>query len=70
MPIGSHHTETGWLNDRDGERILRRDEGGSWRLEMGFVTHWRTRKLIGKRIRVLGIRSGFDVLDVVQIEPN
>lgn len=68
MPRGSHHTETGWLNERNGERILRRDEGGQWRLEMGFFAHWRSRKLVGKRVLIMGERDDFDVLAVKHIE--
>ncbi|KXU30640.1 MULTISPECIES: DUF5818 domain-containing protein [Sphingobium] len=68
MPYGSHHDETGWLNETSGNWSLRRDEGGRWRLDVGFWTAWRSRKLIGKRVRVVGKRSGFDLLDVERIE--
>jgi len=68
MPMGSRHDETGWLNERDGQWILRRDEGGRWRLDVGFWTAWRSRKLIGKRVRIVGTRGEFDLLNVDRIE--
>lgn len=68
MPRGTRHDETGWLNENEGQWVLRRDEGGRWRLEVGFFMAWRTRKLLGKRVRVVGKRSDFDWLDVEKIE--
>jgi len=68
MPMGSRHDETGWLNERDGQWILRRDEGGRWRLDVGFWLSWRSRKLIGKRVRIAGTRGEFDLLNVDRIE--
>jgi len=68
MPMGSRHDETGWLNERDGQWILRRDEGGRWRLDLGFWTAWRSRKLIDKRVRIVGTRGEFDLLNVDRIE--
>ena len=68
MPRGSRHDETGWLNEDAGQLLLRRDEGGRWRLDVGFWLGWRTRKLIGRRVRIIGKRSGFDLLDVISID--
>ena len=68
MPMGSQHEETGWLNENGGQWVLRRDEGGRWRLDVGFWMARRTRKLLGKRVRIVGKRSGFDLLDVDRIE--
>lgn len=68
MPMGTRHDETGWLNDDNGQWLLRRDEGGRWRLEVGLLMTWRSRKLVGKRVRIVGKRSGFDWLDVERIE--
>ncbi|WP_370175246.1 DUF5818 domain-containing protein [Sphingobium abikonense] len=68
MPMGSSHDETGWLTEQDGRLILRRDGGGRWRLDVGFWLWWKTRKLIGKRVRVQGIRGEFDLLDVQRLE--
>jgi hypothetical protein len=67
MPLGTRHEETGWLNDQNGERVLRRDAGGTWRLDMGLIMQWRTRKFLGKRIRIIGVRDGFDLLVVTKI---
>jgi hypothetical protein len=68
MPMGSRHDETGWLNEQDGQLILRRDDGGRWRLDVGFRLWWKSRKLIGKRVRVQGVRGAFDLLDVQRLE--
>lgn len=68
MPRETRHDETGWLNESDGQWILRRDEGGRWRLEVGFWKAWANRKLVGKRVRIVGRRVGFDLLDVEKIE--
>ena len=68
MPMGSRHDETGWLNERDGQWLLRRDEGGRWRLDVGFWTAWRSKGLIGKRVRIVGTRGEFDLLNVDRIE--
>ena len=64
MPIGSHHVETGWLNDDAGQLVLKRDGGGRWRLDVSLLTRWQSRHLIAKRVRVTGIRDGFDLLAV------
>lgn len=68
MPRGSRHEETGWLNDDRGQLVLRRDGGGQWCLDMGWLLTWRTRKLVGKRVRVVGVRSNFDLLAVSSIK--
>ena len=68
MPMGTRHDETGWLNENDGNWVLRRDEGGRWRLDVGFWTAWRSRKLVGKRVRIVGKRADFDLLNVDRIE--
>ncbi len=68
MPMGSRHDEIGWLNERNGQLVLRRDEGGCWRLDVGFWLWWKSRKLVGKRVRVQGIRGEFDLLDVQRLE--
>lgn len=68
MPKGSNHTETGRLHEQNGERILCRDEGGHWRLAMGLCASWRSRKLTGKRVLIVGERDGFDLLSVKHIE--
>lgn len=64
MPIGTHHTETGWLNEHNGQLVLRVDGGGRWRLDVGLILSWQARRLLGKRVRVEGVRDGFDLLVV------
>ncbi|AMK26178.1 MULTISPECIES: DUF5818 domain-containing protein [Sphingobium] len=64
MPRGSRHDLTGILLEAGLHPVLRVADGGEWRLD---VTG-RYRHLLGRRVRVAGIRSGFDLLDVLQIE--
>ena len=44
--------------------VLRRDCGDTWRLEAPREASG----LIGQRVRVIGIRADFDLLDVAHIE--
>jgi hypothetical protein len=41
------------------------DDGGEWRLDISGRHH----HLLGRRVRVSGTRSEFDMLDVKRIEP-
>ncbi|WP_102959662.1 DUF5818 domain-containing protein [Mangrovicella endophytica] len=50
------------LIDRAGW-CLRADDGGHWRLDLLRPP----RRLLGRRVRVRGIRSGFDLLDVTAV---
>lgn len=63
MPLGSKHDETGLLLMERGSPILRRDDGGRWRLD----ADWEVRTMLGQRVRVQGVRSGFDILTVERI---
>jgi Protein of unknown function (DUF5818) len=65
MSIGSRHDETGILLVDGRWLVLARDEGGRWRLDASVSAE----RLIGRRVRVVGIRAGFDLLDVTAIEP-
>lgn len=65
MPRGTHHDLTGILLDAGPFPVLRVDDGGEWRLDVGR----RHRHLLGLRVRVLGKRSDFDMIDVERIEP-
>lgn len=65
MPLGSKHEETGWLNLLDQQLVLRRDAGGTWRLDAPR----RALALAGQRVRVIGTRVGFDLLETISIEP-
>jgi hypothetical protein len=62
MSMGTHHDETGWLNLDRGQYLLRRDAGGTWQLELGLLTGWRARRLVGRLVRVSGTRISFNVL--------
>lgn len=64
MPIGSKHDETGVLGKEGAWLVLRRDVGGRWRLDCDC----EVKTLLGSRVRVRGIRSEFDLLDVTSIE--
>jgi hypothetical protein len=64
MPRGTTHEETGLLLTDRGQLALARDEGGTWRLDAG----WRARRLLGRRVRVVGTRDGFDLLAVTRID--
>ena len=66
MPRGTSHVLDGLLvEDGRGGLELRIDGGGTWRLD----AVGRARSLIDRRVRVEGVRSGFDLLDVAVIEP-
>jgi len=65
MPLGSHHDETGMLLRDAHGLLLVRDDGGRWRLE----TETAAAALAGRRVRVAGVRRGFDRLSVETITP-
>ena len=64
MPRGSHHDETGVLFEDRGQLCLSRDAGGTWRLDAPTAA----KRLTGRRVRVVGTRAEFDLLDVTKIE--
>jgi hypothetical protein len=66
MPIGTKHIETGWLVSEGGQLLLRRDEGGCWRLDAPR----KAAELVGQRVQLEGTRSGFDELAVDVITAN
>jgi hypothetical protein len=63
MPRGTPVEDTGILL-RDGGLVLKRDAGGTWRLDLKRIPL----DLIGGRVRIIGKRSGFDLVDVDRIE--
>ncbi|MBZ9648448.1 MULTISPECIES: DUF5818 domain-containing protein [Sphingomonadaceae] len=65
MPRGSEHDLTGILLENGFYPILRTPGGGEWRLD---ITK-RHKHLFGTRVRVIGVRDGFDLLAVQKIEP-
>ena len=64
MPLGTTHSEIGILLREGHWLVLARDEGGRWRLDADR----KAERLVGERVRVEGVRSGFDLLDVLSIE--
>lgn len=66
MPKGTRHVETGLLleGQRPTNLFLQRDDGGVWQLDASAAV-WA---FLGKRVRVRGIRSGFNLLDVQHVE--
>lgn len=63
MPRGTQHDETGTLAIERGQLVLRRDDGGTWRLDAPRRAH----ALIGQRVRVIGTRADFDLLEVATV---
>lgn len=63
MPIGKFYAEEGLLLRQRGRLILQRDDGGFWILE----TDPGAEHMLGQRVRVEGVRSGFNALDVGRI---
>jgi hypothetical protein len=64
MPLGVAVDEMG-LVLRDGPRIiLRVDDGGEWQLDLRS-NHGQP---FGRRVRVQGKRSGFNLIDVDRLE--
>lgn len=64
MPTGTRIEVVGLLLKGNGGLFLDARDGGTWRLEAG----WRTRRLLGRRVRVTGTRDGYDLLAVQTIE--
>lgn len=64
MPIGKRHELIGLLLENHGGLILDVDGGGTWRLD----ARPGDRTLLGQRVRVDGIRDGFDLLAVKRID--
>lgn len=65
MPKGTKHVEEGMLLMDRGQLVLERACGGTWRLDVG----WRIRRLVGRRVRIVGVRADFDLLDVKSATP-
>ncbi|MEC3909699.1 DUF5818 domain-containing protein [Sphingobium sp. CR2-8] len=63
MPRGTRHELTGILLEGDFYPVLRVADGGEWRLEIAKT--WRP--LLGKRVAIIGVRDGFDLIAVERI---
>jgi hypothetical protein len=64
MPLGTSHIEEGLLQMEKGALVLRLDGGGRWRLSADAAAY----QLAGRRVRIHGVRIGFDLLDVRSLE--
>lgn len=63
MPLGSPHDETGLLLREGRWLTLQRGAGGRWRLDVDRGAE----RMFGQRVRGVGVRSGFDLLDLRRI---
>lgn len=65
MPMGKRYRVKGMLLESPRGPVLEVDGGGTWLLDADH----NARALIGQRVTVEGVRSGFDRLDVDWIGP-
>jgi len=64
MPMGTRHQVTGVLLQSGHGLVIEVDGGGQWILDADH----RAPKLLGHRVIVEGVRSGFNMLDVDSIK--
>jgi len=64
MPRGTHQELEGLLAWEGHDLALFPDEGGRWRLD----ARRGLEKLVGLRVRIAGVRSGFDFIAVQRFE--
>lgn len=64
MSIGGSEVDHGIMLRERGSLVLRPNDGGWWRLSAETDADG----LLGARVRVEGVRAGFDLLDVKRIE--
>lgn len=65
MPRGTRHTLTGTLRWTRFGYALEMDDGGVWRLDIGWG--WKARRNLNRRVMVEGARAGFDLIDVYRL---
>ena len=65
MPRGTHHTLTGTLRWTRLGYALEMEDGGLWRLDVGWG--WKARRHVNGHVEVEGMRSGFDLIDVQRL---
>lgn len=65
MAIGDTIDESGLLLREGGGFILQRDQGGTWQL----LLHRVPVDLVAKRVRVIGILTASDLVDVEGVQP-
>lgn len=66
MSKGSMYDLTGVLMRGDRGLVLVMAGGGAWRLDPPLLC--RTERMLGQRVRVIGTRSGFDLIDARTID--
>jgi Protein of unknown function (DUF5818) len=66
VSIGSHHRLEGLLMTSARGLVLSLENGGVWALD----TDADAKKLLGQRVIVEGVRSGFDRIDVAWMGPS
>jgi hypothetical protein len=66
MSIGHPVDESGTLLRKGGGFVLQRDAGGQWRLDL----HRMPVDLVGKRVRLVGVRTGEDLVEVEGVRPG
>lgn len=66
MPKGTRHDLTGTLLQKGARLILRMEGGGEWELD----TAKSVRHLLGRPVKVSGVRADFNLIDVDKIEPS
>ena len=64
MPIGAPVDETGLVYQAGHRLILRIDDGGEWELDLRS----RHGLPLGRKVRVRGKRSGFNLIDVDELQ--
>lgn len=60
MPLGSRHRVSGLLKRSSRGFVLEVEDGGVWALDLDR----NPKAIVGRRVTVEGVRSGFDRLDV------
>lgn len=63
MPRGTRHVVTGTLRRSTLGPVVEMDDGGCWQVDIDG----RWRRHLGRRVRVEGVRTGFDLLAVERI---
>ena len=60
MPRGTRHVVTGTLRRSTLGPVVEMDDGGRWQVDIDG----RWRRHLGRRVRIEGVRTGFDLLAV------
>jgi hypothetical protein len=63
-PLGTLHVETDMVLEEGNRLYLRTDDGGHWDLKLSR----EVRRVLGLRVKLEGVRVGFDCLSVRRIK--